>query len=399
MNFKDYMAELIRAPIPKEMAFEVSEYRKRIANIRKEMAARDLDALLVTETSNVCYLSGYETFVPNNFACLALTDSGKPTLQVAEFEIPGALLNSWVSDVRPTRFNDADAVADQLIRILVEKGLDGKRIGIEARLPGYNIFIYEKMKSSLSSARFVDASDLVFRSRLVKSSAEITHMRKAADIVRDALSVTLKSIKVGQSENEIAGVAYEALARGGSEYFSCQPCVSAGHRNGWIHTSQRGLKIKAGDTVMMELGAFVNRYVAAVMHTVSVGEPSKDVLRFAKASDQTLTMVREAARPGRTAHDVAMEVKKGLKDVSAEAYSTGMFGYSVGISFPPTWREGKFMIAEGVDEPLLPGMTFLTPITLRLPGKFGVGFTDTFAVTASGCEALTRRHRELLVVS
>ena len=40
-----------------------------------------------------CYLSGYETFVPNNFACVILSGEAEPTLQVPEFEIPGALLN------------------------------------------------------------------------------------------------------------------------------------------------------------------------------------------------------------------------------------------------------------------------------------------------------------------
>ena len=75
-----------------------------------------------------------------------------------------------------------------------------------------------------------------------------------------------------------------------------------------------------------------------------------------------------------------------------------MFGYSVGLSFPPTWREGKFMIAEGVHQPFVPGMTFLSPITLRLPGTTGIGFTETFAVTERGCELLTARDRALVVV-
>jgi Xaa-Pro aminopeptidase len=56
------------------------------------------------------------------------------------------------------------------------------------------------------------------------------------------------------------------------------------------------------------------------------------------------------------------------------------------------------MIAEGVDEIFVPGMTFLTPITLRHPGVLGVGFTDIFAVTEEGCTTLTRRDRSLKVL-
>jgi Xaa-Pro aminopeptidase len=43
-------------------------------------------------------------------------------------------------------------------------------------------------------------------------------------------------------------------------------------------------------------------------------------------------------------------------------------------------------------------MTFLTPVTLRLPGVLGVGFSDTFVVTETGCEALTAHDRTLTVV-
>ena len=159
------------------------------------------------------------------------------------------------------------------------------------------------------------------------------------------------------------------------------------------------MPVKAGDTVMMEVGAFVRRYVGAIMHTVVVGEPSRAIARLVKASDNTLKLIAETVKPGRTAHEVALEVKKGLDDVAEEAYSTGMFGYAVGLSFPPTWREGRFMIAEGVHEPMVPNMTFLSPITLRLPGTLGIGFTETMLVTETGCEVLTAHDRSLTIAN
>ena len=46
-------------------------------------------------------------------------------------------------------------------------------------------------------------------------------------------------------------------------------------------------------------------------------------------------------------------------------------------------------IAEGIDLPLEPGMTFHSPISLRFPGTAGVGFSETWVVTEAGCEVLT----------
>ncbi|MFI4996907.1 MAG: hypothetical protein ACHQAQ_14145 [Hyphomicrobiales bacterium] len=45
------------------------------------------------------------------------------------------------------------------------------------------------------------------------------------------------------------------------------------------------------------------------------------------------------------------------------------------------------------------GMAFLTPVTLRHPGVLGIGFTDTFVVTETGCEAPTARDRTLTVAA
>lgn len=398
MDYRRYLEILTSRPIPKNLAFSVAEFEERVAKVRASMAARQIDALVVTEASNICYLSGYETFVPDNFACLILTNSGALTLQVAEFEIPGAILFSWVQDVRATRFNNADDLAKELGSILRDKNLDGKRIGVETKTLGLNVSLHESLKAALPNARFVDASNEVFQARLIKSPAELAHMRKAGAIVQASLKETLLAVRPGATENDIASVAYAALVKNGSEYFSSQPMVLVGERTGWIHISQRGARIKTGDTVMMELGAFFHRYLGALMHTAVLGEPSRDVLRLVKASHETLKLVESAVRPGRSAHDVAIEVKRGLADVSAEAYSTGMYGYTVGLSFPPNWQEGRFMIAEGIEEELQEGMTFLTPITLRFPGQLGIGFTDIFTVTARGCEVLVPRDRTLTVV-
>ena len=67
-----------------------------------------------------------------------------------------------------------------------------------------------------------------------------------------------------------------------------------------------------------------------------------------------------------------------LRPISSEAYWTGMYGYSIGLGFPPTWREMISYIAEGIDLPLEPGMTFHSPISLRFPGTAGVGFSETW---------------------
>jgi Xaa-Pro dipeptidase len=398
MDYRQYLKELTSRPIPKETGFPEAEYRRRVAAVRRFMAERDLDALLVTFIPNVCYMTGYHAFAADLFACMVLPADGEPTLQVTEFEIPGALLSGWVQDIRAIKFTAPDSLTRELAAVLVDRGLDGKRIGIETKRHGLSVDTYEGLKQAVPRATFVDASDVVGHARVVKSAAELSHMRRAADMTRKGIEAALSAVRPGATEDDIASVAYATLVKAGSEYFSCQPVVVAGHRTGWIHTSHHGLVVRPGHTVMIEVSGFWHRYMAPIMHTVSVGEPSHAVQRLVKASNDTLELLFETVRPGRTAHEVWQEVSKGLRDVSAEAYSTGMFGYSVGLSLPPTWREAIIVLAEGVDRPLEPGMTFYSPVTLRHPGTMGIGFSETLAVTETGCDVLTKHDRTLTVV-
>lgn len=398
MDYRQYLKELTSRPIPKETGFPEAEYRRRVAAVRRFMAERDLDALLVTFIPNVCYMTGYHAFAADLFACMVLPADGEPTLQVTEFEIPGALLSGWVQDIRAIKFTAPDSLTRELAAVLVDRGLDGKRIGIETKRHGLSVDTYEGLKQAVPRATFVDASDVVGHARVVKSAAELSHMRRAADMTRKGIEAALSAVRPGATEDDIASVAYATLVKAGSEYFSCQPVVVAGHRTGWIHTSHHGLVVRPGHTVMIEVSGFWHRYMAPIMHTVSVGEPSHAVQRLVKASNDTLELLFETVRPGRTAHEVWREVSKGLRDVSAEAYSTGMFGYSVGLSLPPTWREAIIVLAEGVDRPLEPGMTFYSPVTLRHPGTMGIGFSETLAVTETGCDVLTKHDRTLTVV-
>ena len=43
-------------------------------------------------------------------------------------------------------------------------------------------------------------------------------------------------------------------------------------------------------------------------------------------------------------------------------------------------------------------MTFHSPISLRLPGTAGVGFSETWVVTETGSEVLTSHDRKLTIV-
>ena len=119
--------------------------------------------------------------------------------------------------------------------------------------------------------------------------------------------------------------------------------------------------------------------------------------RIADAVEKTLNLVIENAKAGRTSHEVALAAHQGYAGMEDELWFMGICGYSVGVGFPPTWADGAAFIAEGNDTVLEAGMTFHLPIMFRVPREFGVGMSETIAITKEGCEVLTEESRGLYV--
>ena len=72
----------------------------------------------------------------------------------------------------------------------------------------------------------------------------------------------------------------------GSEFFSIDPIVNAGHRTGYFHTTFKRHPISAGDPVQLEFGGCFHRYTAPLMRTVLTGQPSDIQQRMIRLDTQ-----------------------------------------------------------------------------------------------------------------
>lgn len=391
----DYLKECLKEPVPREWSFPESEYRERLEKTRRAMDGAGIDVLLVHAIVDNCYLSGYQSLWPEAYACLIVPRHGEPFMQVGEIEGALAVLQGYVKDIVTFSWVGADVAPTQLAQLLSDRGFGSRNIGlqlgsIEMGLRGpLDARAYLRLKELLPNARFVDATTLMFDIRVTKSEAELAHMRKAAAITSSGMAEAIEATEAGVTENVLSAIAAKKMIELGSEPFSIDPITSAAHRSGWFHTTFKRQEISQGDHALLEFGGCWHRYTAPQMRTVILGEPSDTAKRIIEANRATLELVYSNVRAGRTAHDVAVEVKNGVKDVDDEIFRSGHFGYSIGLGFPPTWTDGPMYIAEGNHRILEEGMTFHTPHSFRIPAQFVIGASESIAVTESGCEILT----------
>ena len=148
--------------------------------------------------------------------------------------------------------------------------------------------------------------------------------------------------------------------------------------------------------MLLEFGACYHRYTSPIIRNAVIGRPTDAMLRLDAAIRDCVEAVIQAARPGRTGHEVAVEAGKAVEAIQGELYHYGTYAYAVGYSCSAPKR--SVYIAEGEDTILENGMVFHLPIAFRKPHEFGIARSETILIRQDGCEVLTSVPRQLHVV-
>ena len=377
-------------------AFPNEEYDRRIAAVRREMAARDVDGLLLFSPANLFYLTGYNTAGFSNYACLLVSADAAPVLVVRQLERAVAeMTTGGLGGI--LAYEDHERPADVVARAVQESGLASGRLAAERNSPITTVQSYFQLQDAVGR-EMADGSGIMDEVRVIKSPLEVGYIRTAARCSEAGMRAAVDAVAEGRTENYVAGVSYAAMAEAGSEYLSSQPIVTAGAKSGIAHTTFHRGHMRRGDTVLIEIGAAWERYSAPLMRTVVVGAPSRDVERMHATCIEALEGTIAAIRPGVTSAEV-QGVAQGIIDRAGYGpHFRKRIGYSVGGGFPPTWGEGHIMdIKHNDDRPLRPGMVFHIPPALREHRQFCMGVSETVVVTEQGAEVLTSFSRELFV--
>jgi Xaa-Pro aminopeptidase len=393
-----YADRLAKAGAGSELAFPEASYRERLAAVRQRMLDSDLDMLLVTDHCDLNYLTGYDTFAVDIYACLILPRDGAPVLHTMTVEIPAAVNTTWLDDLVFVDWYRPEGTGVLLVALLESRGFAKGRIGIQPGRRGLRADVHAALVAGLSDATLIDATDLVARLRMIKSDEEIECLRRAATITSAGIDGSLAVIRHGATDNDVCRAGFDAMLAAGGDFLCIQPIVTSGRRASGGHQTHRRMTIETGDTVFMEYGGCFKRYTAPLMRCAILGEPDAEMREVEAAVLACVGTLLDEIRPGRVFHDVAMAAKDAHGGIDGLAYFLGAYGYTVGVGYPPTWADTIGFIAEGAEDIFQPGMVFHLPIGMRVPGCYGISLSETVRVTQTGCEPLGRHPRKLRVI-
>ena len=343
------------------------------------MAEKGLDALLLFSPHNVFYLSGMDSENLFDYQCLLVPGDRDPVLIISHFEEARAENSCWLETVR--LYGPFEDPIEATLSAVQDLKLESSRLGMERRSRGLSVDFYDRIRSGLDGASLSDGFGPVERSRLVKSDAEITYMRRAASLTDLGVAAGYEAIGEGVPDYEIGAAIVDAMYRNGSDTVCWGPVVAAGYRAGCAHSTFNGHRLTLGETVFLEITGEVNRYTGPLMRTAVLGEPTAEMLRVENAVMSALDIIVEEARPGTIPSDVARAARGALDPILKDYVFHYNFGYPVGVGYPPSWiEELDYFIRDGNLRPLEVGMLFHLPMSIRKYGEHAINLSHTILV-------------------
>jgi Xaa-Pro dipeptidase len=369
--------------------FSDAEIERRLAAVRAALAARGLEGAVIAAPENVFYLTGLDHwgyFAPH---LLLLPPTGPPVLVTRAME--RVTIEHQVHAAEFRGHSDSETAADLAARILRERGLAGRRLGLECWTAGLSHGQAVSLQGQLA-ADWQDISGIVDELRLVKSLEEQALMRRAAAVSDAAATAAIAAIADGAAEREVAAACLAAMTRAGGEPPAFGPFIRPGSRLGEEHASWGDGRYRAGEPVFLELSGCVGRYHAPLGRLVHVGSVPDADARMAEIAQRAFAAVLGALRPGARARDVYAAWQLVVDEAGLAHYRRHHCGYCVGIGLSPSWTGGNKVVGLRRDSGLeiRAGMSFHVLSWLMGTGQGDYFVSNAVLLGPDGPEVLTR---------
>lgn len=377
------------------------------------MAASGLDAVIIVQNADLFYFTG--TVQNGN---LYLPAQGQPIFMVRK-DAGRARMESGLKEVVP--FGSMKDIPGILSRYgYPEPG----RIGLELDVLPVNFF--ERYRKVYPNAKYLDATPIIRKVRMIKSHYEIHLMKDAADQMDRVHRRACEVIREGMSDIELAAeLEYTARMSGhqgmirmrgfNSDIFfghvfsgsdSSVPSYSDTPLGGLgLNTSfgqGAGLKtIERNEVIMVDLVGCADGYLVDQTRNFVIGELS-DRLRIAYYDMlKVQKLMMKIALPGASWSSIydeclALAVEMGYADsfMGAKGSQVSFIGHGLGVEID----EYPF-IARGFEDVFLEaGMAFAFEPKVVFPGEGSIGIENTFYLSNEGLKQLTFSSEELFAL-
>ena len=372
--------------------FPQDEYYARISKLQIAMQDNKLDAILITSPHNFRYFTGLDSYFwesPTRPWFLLIPQDDNPVAIIPSIG-KSALEKTWIKNIKtwpsPQPSDEGvTALKAIIIKTLPHKFNIGCELGLESHLR-MSIDDFDKLRDNLINYKFLNASDILWKIRAIKSQNEIKKIKRIITIASKVFDEFPEKLHVGMSEIEICNLFKKELIDRGADHTLYMSCASGKGGYDQIICSPTEKKITDGDILIIDTGSTFDGYFCDFDRNYGFG-------RISKASQDAYNILWEAtekglekAKPGSTCQDISNAMLSVLNKAGLTSNNVGRMGHGLGLQLtePPSIMSNDTTILK---ENMV--MT-IEPCFEYNPGKMLV-HEENILITKSGYERLSTR--------
>ena len=377
-----------KAPI---RGFSAKEFETRLANAQKIMQVYQLDSLLVTTPQNIRYFTGYDSQFwesPTRPWFVVIPATSKPIAIVPEIG-ESEFNKTWLDEIRTWPSPRPEDEGVSLLKATLENlkkthGNVGAEFGKEMtiRMPIKDL---EKLRKTIN-LNIIDGSDALWDIRMVKTNAEIEHIKYICSIASDAYNQLPSKLAIGDTERDVVRKLKIDMLQKGADSVPFMPGISGEGGVSQIVCGPTDKVLNNGDILFIDTGSTYDGYFCDFDRNYAFGEISSEVERI----HETLWLATEAgikaAIPGATTDEVWVAMNTIIQEAGTIGNNVGRLGHGLGLQLtePPSHRPGdNTRIVENM-------VLTIEPVMEYAPGKMIV-HEENIAITKDGSRLLTKR--------
>jgi len=346
----------------------------RVARLREILGQQSLDALVVSASSNIRWLSGFTgssgLLVVTCDDMVLITD-GRYTDQAAEqLAAVGA----------PARLEITATAQCEIVQAITASA---STVGLEADHITWST--HQRYANEwFADRQLTPTVGLIEKLRRRKDDAEIARIQRAASIADASLNAVRSRLNDSPTESEFAGELDAMMRKLGASGNSFETIVASGPNGAKPHARPGDRRLQPGDLVVLDFGCVVDGYCSDMTRTVAIGDIDHTQVRMLKVVTAANAAGLAAVRAGVAGSEVDAAARVVLADAGwSEAFSHGT-GHGVGLDIHEAPRLGATsadILEYGDVVTVEPGV--------YLPAHGGVRIEDLVVVTKDGCRVLS----------
>lgn len=349
----------------------------RIKWLRDQLKSMQLDGMIVSNPTNVKYLTG-------------LDEEGIFIIAPKE--------NVFITDPRYIEsVNNKLTIDDEIIAYDIKNMskydyegffMCSNDIGFEEKYVTYEIY---KKYLQMYQVNLVETEGIIEHHRIVKDDEEIKLIKKACQITNNAFEYTKKILQYDMTEKELKFEIERFMLENGADGIAFDSVVAFGENTSMPHAVPTNRRLKTGDIIQLDIGAKYKGYCSDFSRVLFVDDMKEE---YKQAYDFVLEQQKKIVESLKDGTNIKQVIKNREADYRLKNYEImHSFGHGVGLDI-----HEEPILGSKIDLHLKENSILAIEPGVYKTGKFGIRIEDTYHITKDSCINLGKFGKDYTIV-